>query len=265
MVASRVGTAVHSAAEASWLYARDQALANLGIPKKVADRIVVNADKEDDPDAIYIYMENRATRDCYGYKISGKYDFVYEGRVYDIKTTKTYNWIHGGNDKKYAQQASIYRWLNPDIITEESCAIEFLFTDWSPLKQLADPKQYPPLRVMQRLIPMMSIAETEEFVLARVKELDRCMDLKQKNLPKCTPTELWQDAPKFAYYKNPNSTARATKLFNSMGEAVVQKAKDGNKGKIVSRPAEPKFCLYCDARPICQQAAKYVIQGLLKL
>jgi hypothetical protein len=268
LVASRVGTAVHSAAEASWLYARDMGLANLGIPAKVADRIVVNPDKMDDPDAIYIHMENRATRREGKYTISGKYDFVYEGMVYDIKTTKTYNWIHGGNDKKYANQASIYRWLNPDLITADDCAIEFLFTDWSPLKQLADPKQYPPLRVMQRRIKMMSIAETADFVHDRVEELDRCMDLPQANLPKCTPDELWQQPAQWAFYKNPLSTARATKVFKGptgRRDAQHHNAQLGGKGIIVERPSEPKFCLYCDARPICAQAAKFMNDGLLKL
>jgi len=215
-------------------------------------------------DAIPIYLENRSQKKIVKWWVSGKFDFVYEGRVRDIKTTKTYNWILGGNDKKYALQGSIYRWLNQDIITDDACSIEFLFTDWSPLKQMLD-KDYPPSRVETRIIKMMSIEETEAFLLKQLSILDKYMEAKQKDMPECTPEELWMKPTKYAYYKKADAKGRATKLFDTMHEATARCSQDGGQGKILPRIAEPKFCLFCDARPICMQAAKFIEDGILKL
>jgi hypothetical protein len=265
LVQARLGQAVHTAAEVSWMYSRDKAFANLGIAQKAIDRIVVNPDKEDDPDAIYVYIEQRTKKEVDGWYVSGKFDFVYEGKVRDIKTTKTYNWIHGGNDKKYAMQASIYRWLNPEIITDVRCDIDFLFTDWSPLKALADRKQYPQKRIMTRTMKLMPLDETDAWIRRRIFQIKTHMDLNQSSLPKCTPEELWQQPLKFAYYKKAANTARATKLYDTMAEASARNSQDGNKGKIVKRESEPKYCNYCDARPVCMQAAQFIEDGVLKL
>jgi len=263
LVPARLGTAVHTAAEVAWLYSRNKAFMNLGIPSKIAERIVLNPEKEDDPNAIYVYMELRKQRKVNDMYVSGKFDFVYEGRVRDIKTTKTYNWIMGTNDEKYAMQGSIYRWLNPKIITDDFVDIEFLFTDWSPLKASID-KDYPQKRIMTRTIPLMSLENTDIFVKKQLKKLKECIDLIQADLPLCTPKELWMNPTKYAYYKN-LTNKRATKLYDTAADANTQMIQDGNKGKVITRMAEPTFCKYCDARPICMQAEGYINQGILKL
>jgi hypothetical protein len=265
LVPARLGQAVHTAAEVSWLYSRDRAFANLGINQKAIDRIVVNPDNEDDPDAIPVYIERRSKRVVDGWTVSGKFDFVYEGKVRDIKTTKTYNWIHGGNDKKYAMQASIYRWLNPDIITDTNCDIDFLFTDWSPLKAMADRKGYPQKRIMTRTMPLKPMSEVDAWIRTRIRLIKKYMDVPQEKLPKCTPEELWQQPLQFAFYKDATKTARATKLCDTFLEASTKMSATGGKGKIVKRESEPKFCNYCDARPVCMQAAQFIEDGVLKL
>lgn len=263
MVPSRVGTAVHTAAEMAWLYSRNKAMTNLGIPQKIQDLIKINPDTPSANPEYDMYMEQRSTKMVGDITISGKFDFVWQGRIRDIKTTKTYNWIHGGNDKKYMMQESIYRWMNPEIITDDSCAIDFVFTDWSPLQASID-KDYPPRRIMERIIPMMSIVDTDYFVRKQVALLEQHKDSTQANLPKCTPDELWMKPAKFAYYKNPTGK-RATKLYDTNAEALSHKSRDGNVGVIHQRIQEPTFCKYCDARPVCHQAEKYIEEGILKL
>lgn len=266
LVAMRVGTAVHTAAENSWKHSRARAFKNLNIPFTVYSRVKINPTPEEAkiPGAIPVYLENRVEREIDGVTISGKYDFVYEGRVRDIKTTKVYNWILGGNDKKYALQGSIYRWLNPDIITDDFCAIEFLFTDWTPLKASID-KTYPPKRVMTRVLPLLTLDETEAYIRKQVAILVKHKESKQANLPKCTPDELWMKPTKYAYYKNASNTTRATRLFDNIHEANLRCSQDGGKGRIVPRIAEPTFCKFCDARPICMQAAQFIEDGILLL
>jgi len=264
LVPSRLGTAVHTAAEVAWLDGREKALANLGIPQNVIDKIKLNPDTPSEDPTFDIYLENRVSRKLGEWTISGKYDFVEGGRVKDIKTTKVYNWVKGSNDSKYMQQGSIYRWLNPEIITDDFVDIEMLFTDWNPLKAQID-KTYPPKRIMTRTLELMTLDETQDFVQTALNRIIDNLDKPQEELPRCTPEELWMDPPKWAYYKNPNNTARATKLFDTEGDAYSRRAEDGGVGMVVKREMEPTFCKYCSARPICVQAEEYIEAGILQL
>lgn len=260
---ARLGHAVHQAAESAWLHARDPALKSLGYPPGVIEKIRINPDTPSDDPQFDVYIEQRANKVVGKWIVSGKFDFVERGRVKDIKTTKTYNWIMGTNDEKYRIQGSIYRWLNPEIITDDFADILMVFTDWSPLKAQVD-KDYPKARILVRTLPLMSIQETDIWIKRRLLEIEKWESAKQQDMPQCTPEELWQQPPKYAYYKNPKA-ARATKLYDTAQEANAHKARDNVPGsKIVLRPNEPKFCNYCPGRAICLQAEGFVAQGLLK-
>lgn len=264
LVASRLGTAVHTAAEVSWLYSRDVAMRNLGLPQKVIDQVRVNPDHPGEDPQFDIYLEQRTAKAMGKWIISGKFDFVRNGRVKDIKTTKTYNWIKGSNDEKYRLQGSIYRWLNPEIITDDFIDVLMLFTDWSPLQALVD-KEYPKSNLMVRTLPLLSIPETERWIINRLAEIDKYEGAHQDTMPQCTPEELWMDPPKYAYYKNPKAK-KATRVYDTPQEANAHKARDGDPGsKVVERKAEPKFCKFCDGRSICLQAEGYIAEGILKL
>lgn len=264
LVPARLGTAVHTAAEVAWLYSRDHAMKELGYPEKVIDKIRLNPAQPGDDPQFDVYMEQRANKTVGKWVISGKFDFVENGRVKDIKTTKTYNWIMGSNDEKYRIQGSIYRWLNPEIITDDFVDILMVFTDWSPLKAKVD-KEYPKSRILVRTLPLMTLEETERWIQARIKDIEKQWNMHQDDMTPCTPKELWQDPAKYAYYKNPKAQ-RATKLCDTPQEANALKALDGIPGsKVVERKAEPKFCKYCDGRSICLQAEGYVAAGLLRL
>jgi hypothetical protein len=158
----------------------------------------------------------------------------------------------------------MYRLLNPKIITNDHMNVQYLFTDWSPYQAQAN-KEYPQRRIMAKRLPLLSLADTEEFVRAKLITIKQHQQLPQEELPNCTPTELWQDPAKWAYYKDKTKLVRATKLFDSSTEAASRNAADGAKGVIIKRPAEPTFCKYCDARPICTQAEYFIAEGLLKL
>lgn len=92
LVSSRMGSAIHAAIEKAWLNPK-QALKALGMPAKLADNVMINPSKpilELNPNAIPVYMEQRAYKQVGKYKVSGKFDFVAEGRVQDFKSTSTY-------------------------------------------------------------------------------------------------------------------------------------------------------------------------------
>lgn len=274
LVQAALGTAVHTAVEDAWIYGRDQAMSALNIPREIQERVVFNPDGDDGPfflDDDYhipVYMEQRTAKtldvDGVSWTISGKFDAVVDGTVEDVKTTKTFNWIKGSNDDKYALQGSIYRWLNPEIITGDFINVLMIFTDWSEYKAKADPT-YPQKRVIVRKLPLLSLEETESYIMERLRLLNRYLDKPEAELPACTPDELWMDPPKWAYYRDRTKLTRATKLFDTAAEANTRLAQDGNKGTIVKRDMEPKFCKYCPALPVCTQAEGYINQGILKI
>lgn len=263
-LAARLGTAVHTAVEVAWLYSRVKALRELGYPDSVIDKIRLNPDEPGENPEFDIYIEQRTNKAVGNWVVSGKFDFVYNGRVADVKTTQVYNWIKGSNDEKYRIQGSIYRWLNPEIITDDFIDVMMLFTDWKALNAKVD-SEYPKRNMLVRTLPLMSIPETERWINARLANLERYMKANQKDMPECTPDELWMKPPKYAYYKNPKST-RATRVYDTPQEANAHRARDGIPGSVVSaRPSEPKYCRYCPGRPICLQAERYVAEGLLQL
>lgn len=262
LIPSRLGTAVHAAVEVAWMHNREQALHELGYPDSVIEKIRINPDTPGDP-RFDIYLEQRTSKAVGNWVVSGKFDLVENGRVKDVKTTKVYNWVKGSNDEKYKLQGSIYRWLNPDIITDDFIDVLMLFTDWSPLKVKADP-DYPSQNILTRTLPLLSIAETERWIINQIAKIEASWDLHQNDLPDCTPSELWMNPAKFAYYRNPKS-AKAFRVLDTAQEANALKAQENYPGsKIVARMAEPKFCKFCNGRPICLQAEGYVQAGILK-
>ena len=266
MIPARIGTAIHESIENSWnngsLY---ESLESLGYPKKIIDRIEVNPDPNNIPkDCIPVFMEVRGHKKLGEYTISGKFDFVIEGALEDFKSTGTYSYINGTNTDDYIRQGSIYRWLHQNIVTQNHMNIRFIFTDWSAAQSKSD-KSYPQSRIVSKSYDLMSIPETEVMLKRKLNEISTLMPLAQKDLPECTPQELWQKPDIFKYYKNPAKRARSTKNFNTEGEAYQRLAQDGNVGVVVKVPGVVMRCKYCDVNEICHQAKLLVEHNLLTL
>jgi hypothetical protein len=207
-------------------------------------------------------MELRRIKEILNWKITGQFDFIANGKLEDFKSTGTYNWINQSNREKYIQQASIYRWLFPDLITEDMFSINYIFTDWSSAKARQDSK-YPQKRLIQQDYPLMSIADAERFIKDRLNKLNQYKDVPQSQMPECTTEELWLKPSVFKYYKNPANKTRSTKNFDSYWEANQQYTADGSVGEIVEVKGEVGFCKYCSAANICYQAKQFMNEGRL--
>ncbi len=268
IIQSSMGQAIHTDIERAWTNRkkRELALVNLGIPKKIIEKMVVNPDEGAMmPAGAYpVYLEKRTKRKLGKWTLSGKFDFVAEGKIRDFKSTGTYNYINQGNAAKYMQQGSMYRWLNPAIITNDHMAIDYIFTDWSNIKAKTD-KAYPQTRVLSQDFLMMTIEETERFIKAKLDQIERFINTPQEHLPKCQSEDLWQSKTTWKYYKNPSKKARSTKNFYDPAEANARLAADGMVGVIDVIPGEVKFCRYCNAVSACTQAENFIAQGLLKI
>ena len=260
--AARVmGNALHDSIEKAWLNNHQKSLALLGYPQQVIDRILVNPSDElvaRTKDAIPIYLEQRAFKKVGKWTVGGKYDMVAEGVVHDNKSTSAYTWMNSDKDQDYIIQGSIYRWLNPTKITEDFIRVNFIFTDWSRAQARMDPA-YPQAKVQAKELPLLSIEETEAWVVAKLAQIDKYWDAKDADIPECTDFELWRAPPKFKYYSNPAKTdGRSTKNFDDKAEAdKFWKVEKGGAGIVIPIVGEPKRCNYCDAISHCQQAKRY--------
>lgn len=260
LISSSWGSALHGSVENAWLSYRKN-LKKLGYPDSLIERVRINPTAEEvaaDPDIIAIYMEQRRTKSMGGWTVGGKFDFVGEGQVQDNKSTTAYTWLYGGKDEDYKLQLSIYRYLNQDIITEDTGQINFLFTDWKKVDARSNPK-YPQSRLEHKTIPLISIDETEKWILSRLRLIDQYRNVDEANLPRCTDEELWRSAPAFKYYSDPNKTdGRSTKNFDTLAEAnTFWKVEKAGKGIVKTIPGQVKRCEYCAVFDQCTQKNEY--------
>ena len=264
MVPSAMGTAIHTAIETAWL-AKDlnSSLKTAGMPDNAIERVKINPETVEEGD-IPIYMEIRNYKEIDGYKITGKFDFVYDGVLEDFKSTSVYTWINQSNADKYIEQGSIYRWLNPTIITADYMYIRYIFTDWSAAKASQDPK-YPQSRIISQKYQLMSPQETENMIREKLGKLISNLDNPEDQIPECTDEELWRRESVYKYYKNPQNRTRSTKNFKTYHEAYERYIADGSIGEVVEVKGEVVFCKYCNAVNICEQAQRYIEEGCLTL
>jgi hypothetical protein len=282
LVASKFGSAIHDGVEKAWLHGRfKRPLYKLGYSKAVIDRIVVNHGYIENeqfqlvkdpnalplaPDAIPVYMEIRSEKQVGDFIVSGKFDFVAEGNLEDHKTTGVFSYMNKTKDEDYRIQGSIYRWLNPDLITGDVMKINYVFTDWSKLRSMVErSKGYPAHRMMSVPIVLMSLEETEKWVRHRLREIKKYLNLAEEDLPLCTKEELWQDDTVYKYYKNPDSKDRSTRNFTTFAEAQQRLIKDGNVGVIDINRGMAKACGYCNAIGSCSQAKQLIADGYLEV
>lgn len=257
-IAASLGSSLHAAIEKAWTgQGYRKALRQMGYPQKVIDAIKVNPEPGTlTPNDIPVYLENRVIKTINGWKVGGKYDLVMDGLLMDNKSTGTYSWTSGSRDDDYCLQGSIYRYLNQDKITEDVIRINFIFTDWQKFKAKQS-LDYPQNRLQYKDIPLMSVKETENWIVRKLAMIDKYMNTPEEEIPECTNEELWMSEPVHKYYADPNKTARSTKNFTDLNEANIFMASKGGKGIVITIEGKPKRCGYCNAFDLCTQKDKY--------
>lgn len=266
LIPSRMGSAIHNGIETAWKNNYKENLAKLGYPKRVIERLRVNPSDDDlknDPDIIPVYLEIRSEREVDGFIISGKFDFIGDGRLEDFKSTSVYTYMSGSNDEKYILQGSIYRWLNPDKITRDDMAIQFIFTDWSP-SRTREPN-YPNQRTIEKTFLLNSVQSTEAFIKGRIATIKKYWDKPEEDIPPCNDEDLWRKPTIHKVYKD-ESAKRAMKggvFEEDLNRAKVFAREKG--GVIKTFPGEVVACRYCKGFEICKQKDKYLNSGELTL
>ena len=272
LVASSLGSAIHDSIEKAWRQNAAKGMKILGYPAAVYENIAVNPTPEEiaaNPAIIPVWFEQRNFREITiqgrTWKIGGKFDTVISGRLFDNKSTSVYSYIKGGKDEDYSKQGSIYRWLNPDLITDDFIYIQFIFTDWQRSESKRNPN-YPQTRLKEHPVPLLSLDQTEAFIVEKLTALMRYADAPEDQIPECSDKDLWRSDPQFKYYGDPakaqDPTARATRNFDSMADAQAFMASKGGKGAIKTVPGEVRACEYCAAFEICRQKDRYFVGSL---
>ena len=254
LIASRIGVAIHDAIRLSWVNpTRIKALEALGLP---AHKYVVNPEGPVPDGMIDVRTEQRTDKVIDGWTVSGEYDLVIAGQLMDTKTTKGFVIQKRLHDAKWVMQGSIYRWLNPEVITDDSVVIECIVLDWTATAARAAP-EYPQQQWVGLRLTLKSIQETESFIRTKLEEITKHLDTPEPELPECTDEDLWRSEPSYAYYANPDATGRCTKKFDTLHEANMYLAEKG-KGRVDTRPGEVKACAYCSAAVLCTQRLRYL-------
>lgn len=263
-VKSSMGTAIHDSIERVWRNenARNYALAMLGIPQKAIKAVRINPTPEElaaDDTIIPVYLEQRGTKVVDGWTIGGKFDLVIEGMLQDYKSTSTFVWLYGTRDDEHKMQGSVYRFLHDSIITEDFIRINYLFTDWR-AGDTSNPK-YPQQPCMHKDIPLLSYVETEQWIRAKLRLIEKYWDAPESEIPDCTDEELWRSETTFKYYADPSkTTGRSTKNFTGATAHIDARkfmAEKGGKGVIIPVVGEPKRCNYCSVYSVCKQKDRY--------
>ncbi len=260
LIASRMGHGLHDSIERAWTQGNwKQAMRKLHYPEKIINSIVINPD----PDTVIegqipIYLEKRGFKQFDNMVITGQLDFLIDKSYRDFKSTSTFSYTSGSKDKDFILQGSLYRWIMPHLIKDDIMRIEFIFTDWAKYRAKSDPN-YPQTRVTHKEFKLLSLKETEEWVLNKLDNIRYNSKKSQKDMVRCTDTELWRQKNVFKYYSNPETAkanGRCTKKFNLASEAQLHKQAKG-KGVVMKQSGEVKACEYCPAYSICEQRREY--------
>ncbi len=253
LVAMKMGSALHAWMETAWKNPAtiSKACAILNISEKTFH-------------TLNIKVEQRTNKKMSGWTISGKYDAVIDGRIYDLKSCSVWSQIYDSNKADYILQGSLYRWLNPNDIKDDVIEINKIFTDWSASAARAK-RDYPQLRVMSKHYPLMSIEKTSEWVKNKLSQIDAYLGAKnQESIPYCTAEELWASPTKYKVFKKEESKrAMSGGVKETMTEAQQFQVQKGGVIKIF--PGEVKRCTYCSVCEICNQAKELQAKGLLTL
>lgn len=263
MVASLMGAAIHDGIERAWVNNYRKAMEVLGYPSKIINKIQINPKPEElKENSIPIYLEQRAYKQVGKWTIGGKFDFVGDGRVEDFKSTSVYTAINNTKDNDYILQGSIYRWLNPTLVTKDEMAIQFIFTDWSAAKAKADPA-YPQSRIQQRILKLKSVNEIDAFIQRKLRLIEQYWDAPESDIPECSDDDLWRSEPIWKYYKNPAKMSRSTKNFENKQDAYIRLSQEGNVGTVVEVPGQVTACKYCSGFGLCTQKDRLIVAGEL--
>lgn len=186
-------------------------------------------------------------------KVTGKVD------LYDLQNETLYDWktasiwkVQFQDFSDWDKQGLIYAWLmKQNGLKVKEVKFVALLKDHSKSKARTS-ADYPqkPIVVHNVKVTDEALAEIENFIIAKVQELEEAEKLADWEIKPCSKEETWATEDKWAVMKAGRKTA--LKVCNSEAEAKEMLEKLGGT-EIEYRQGEPKKCVdgYCNCRNFC--------------
>jgi len=189
------------------------------------------------------------------YWIVGRPDLYYLRKrwLIDYKLTSIYALTHIVDDYKY--QLNSYRlmlWLHGHSV--KKMMLEVILKDWFGTKARID-KNYPQSFHLTLPVPMIDLKTMYQKIYNRVLIFDICKNLKDSQLPLCTPEERWSKPDMWAVYDR-KGKARANRVFYDK-KAALEYAKQFKNGYVEYRKGIDKKCDMCDVKHFCNYWRKH--------
>ncbi|MBK1633551.1 hypothetical protein CKO31_22955 [Thiohalocapsa halophila] len=200
-----------------------------------------------------------------GWRVSGQFDNLIlwpDGTLQDYKLTSVWA-VADGVKPEWIAQLNVLRWLlhrngYPPVRRLENVA---MLRDWSKPKSRREP-DYPPKGAKVLPCPLWSLAETEQYLIERVRlhqEAERCAAAGEP-LPACTDAERWARPTTWAVKKPGRKSALPGGLHDTE-QAAREHAATVPSGYVETRHGESVRCAeYCAVVPWCAQRQAEIAQ-----
>lgn len=206
-------------------------------------------------------IEQRLHANVDGWDISGAIDLQRvedDGIIIsDYKTTGA--WAVMNEKADWEQQLNIYAWLVEKVkkVPVKKVEIIAIVRDWS-RRDAQTREGYPeaPIKVID--VPLWSFEQRENFIKERIHLHSNALFASETgdDLPKCSPSEMWEKQTTWAVRKVGNK--RATAVFDTADKAEAKIEELGKGYEIEVRPGERTRCAnFCQVRDFCQQWKDY--------
>lgn len=184
-----------------------------------------------------------------GWKVSGKFD-LYDGGLDDYKFTSGWSLVFGSRIEEWGWQLNFYKCLAEEHGLEvKSLRNILIIRDWS-AHQAKQNKEFPQAQVA--IISQPFEYDAWKLMNERVIIHQENSDLKDNDLPVCTPEERWASKDVYAVMKEGRKSA--LKLFDAEIKAYNYLGMTNKKDKcfVEKREGESKRCEnYCEANQFC--------------
>ena len=206
-------------------------------------------------------IEQRLHANVDGWDISGAIDLQRvedDGIIIsDYKTTGA--WAVMNEKTDWEQQLNIYAWLVEKVkkVPVKKVEIIAIVRDWS-RRDAQTREGYPeaPIKVID--VPLWTFEQRENFIKERIHLHSNALFASETgdDLPKCSPSEMWEKQTTWAVRKVGNK--RATAVFDTADKAEAKIEELGKGYEIEVRPGERTRCAnFCQVRDFCEQWKEY--------
>ena len=197
--------------------------------------------------------EKVLTADIDGTTVSGRPDIRYNGVIDDYKVTSVWNIVFQPEGREeYHAQLNSYNYLNYRATNELATKLRIwsILRDWQGSKVGED--KYPAIPIIGINIPVWPLEKVEAYLRERVRLHRQAEGLLDRELPMCTPDEMWEKPTTYALMKAGRKTA--IRVFTEYEKAKQRLLGLDKHHYIVERPGSRARCQrFCEVKGWCKQ------------